>query len=198
MIAESLPCEDRAGHPPLRVGILLDDVRLPRCFAEVLDSIAASRCARIELLVFRSGPVPETSGGDVPSLARGASPSRPSATVPFSLWTLRTVGPPTPRRDLGRSSRGDRLHAEARRNRAPRGQAPHQRLRASLPSSGDRCDSRQEPRRAGALRLQHPARRDSASRSVRHLVLPPRRQRLLPRRSRLIFGSWWNGTRGRA
>jgi hypothetical protein len=63
MIAESLPCEDRAGHPPLRIGILLDDVRLPRCFAEVLDSIAASRCARIELLVFRSGPVPETLAG---------------------------------------------------------------------------------------------------------------------------------------
>src|SRR6516225_4853540 len=63
MIAESLPCEDRAGHPPLRVGILLDGVRLPRCFAEVLDSIAASQCAQIELLVFRSGPVPDGLAG---------------------------------------------------------------------------------------------------------------------------------------
>jgi len=60
MIAESLPCGDGTGRPPLRVGILLDGVRLPRCFADVLDSIASSRCARIELLVFRAGPVPET------------------------------------------------------------------------------------------------------------------------------------------
>jgi hypothetical protein len=75
MIAESLPCGDRAGRPPLRIGLLLDDAHLPRCFAEVLDSIASSRCARIELLVFRLGAVPETLSTTFTSLARGARPS---------------------------------------------------------------------------------------------------------------------------
>jgi hypothetical protein len=60
MMHGSPPCEKGAGSPPLRVGLLLDDVRLPRCFAEALDSIVASPCAHLELLVFRSSPPPAT------------------------------------------------------------------------------------------------------------------------------------------
>jgi hypothetical protein len=39
---------------PLRVGLLLDTAALPRCFAEVVDHIAQSNFARLELVVFNT------------------------------------------------------------------------------------------------------------------------------------------------
>ena len=42
----------RSGKPPLRIGVLLDTAFLPACFAEVLDHIAQSNFARLEIAVF--------------------------------------------------------------------------------------------------------------------------------------------------
>jgi hypothetical protein len=43
-----------SARPPLRIGLLLDDTSLPRCFAEVVDHILQSNFARLELAVFNA------------------------------------------------------------------------------------------------------------------------------------------------
>jgi hypothetical protein len=48
-----------SSNPPLRIGILLDSVKLSRFFATILEDIQASNFARIELLVFRKPPAPD-------------------------------------------------------------------------------------------------------------------------------------------
>jgi hypothetical protein len=48
----SLYRTSRSGRPPLRIGLILDNASLPRCFAEVVDHIAKCDFAAIELLVF--------------------------------------------------------------------------------------------------------------------------------------------------
>jgi hypothetical protein len=45
-----------SGRPPLRIGLLLDGLSLPRCFAEIIEHIERSNFARIELLVIRAEP----------------------------------------------------------------------------------------------------------------------------------------------
>jgi hypothetical protein len=46
-----------AENPPLRIGLLLDDVHLSAVFARVVEDIQASNFAKLELLVFRKKPV---------------------------------------------------------------------------------------------------------------------------------------------
>ena len=48
----SVYLRSQSARPPLRIGLLLDDTSLPRCFAEVVDHILQSNFARLELLVF--------------------------------------------------------------------------------------------------------------------------------------------------
>jgi hypothetical protein len=50
----SLFCKLQSGKPPLRIGLLLDSAKLPRCFAEVVDHILQSDFAQLELLVFNA------------------------------------------------------------------------------------------------------------------------------------------------
>ena len=45
--------------PPLRVGLLLDSSKLPRCFSEVVDHIVQSDFARLELLIFNQAQIAE-------------------------------------------------------------------------------------------------------------------------------------------
>jgi hypothetical protein len=54
----SLYRTSRSGRPPLRIGLLLEAAELPRCFAEVVDHIAQSDFAAIELLVFNRAAAP--------------------------------------------------------------------------------------------------------------------------------------------
>lgn len=59
-----------AARPPLRIGLLLDDTTLPRCFAEVVDHILLSNFARLELLVLNA------EAQTPPALPRRALPVR--------------------------------------------------------------------------------------------------------------------------
>lgn len=52
----SIYLNSRAQRAPLRVGVLLDDTWLPRCFAEVLGHIQRCNFARLELLVLNAEP----------------------------------------------------------------------------------------------------------------------------------------------
>ena len=45
-----------SGRPPLRIGVLLDDTSLPRCFYRVLEDIRASNFASLQLAVLRHEP----------------------------------------------------------------------------------------------------------------------------------------------
>jgi hypothetical protein len=47
----SLYLQSTSDRAPLRVGLLLDSKRLPRCFSEVVDHILQSNFARLELLI---------------------------------------------------------------------------------------------------------------------------------------------------
>jgi hypothetical protein len=51
----------RGPGAPLRVGVLLDDTQLPRCFAEVLEHIARCNFARLELLVLNAESQPHAA-----------------------------------------------------------------------------------------------------------------------------------------
>ncbi|MGA2038488.1 MAG: hypothetical protein ABSH42_04360 [Bryobacteraceae bacterium] len=50
----SLYRHSESGNAPLRIGLLLDSVQLPSCFAEVVDHILQSDFARLELLVLNA------------------------------------------------------------------------------------------------------------------------------------------------
>jgi len=50
----SLYQTSRSGRPPLRIGLLLDTPVLPKCFAEVVDHIAQSDFAQLQLVVFNA------------------------------------------------------------------------------------------------------------------------------------------------
>ena len=41
-------------RPPLRIGLLLDGLLLPRCFEQVIDHIQKSNFAKIELLMIQT------------------------------------------------------------------------------------------------------------------------------------------------
>lgn len=47
-----------ADRPPLRIGLLLDDTKLSRFSARIIEDIQASNFARLELLVFKNAPAP--------------------------------------------------------------------------------------------------------------------------------------------
>jgi hypothetical protein len=52
-----------SSNPPLRIGLLLDDVKMSRFFATIIEDIQASNFARIEFLIFRKSakkPAPVT------------------------------------------------------------------------------------------------------------------------------------------
>ena len=42
-----------SSDPPLRIGLLLDGVKMSRFFATIIEDIQASNFAKIELLIFR-------------------------------------------------------------------------------------------------------------------------------------------------
>jgi hypothetical protein len=50
-----------SSNPPLRIGLLVDGVRMSRFFATIIEDIQASNFANIELLVFRRIPASENS-----------------------------------------------------------------------------------------------------------------------------------------
>ena len=48
-----------SSNPPLRIGLLLESVKMSRLFATIIEDIQASNFARIELLVFRKAFTPD-------------------------------------------------------------------------------------------------------------------------------------------
>ncbi len=54
----NLYLHSRAPEPPLRIGVLMDDMRMMRIFADVLDDILRCDFANIELLVIHTPAVP--------------------------------------------------------------------------------------------------------------------------------------------
>src|SRR4029077_14583643 len=61
-----------SSHPPLRIGLLLDGVKLSRFFATIIEDIQASNFAKIELLIFRkfAEKPPEPTRSPVAKAAR--------------------------------------------------------------------------------------------------------------------------------
>jgi len=61
-----------SSHPPLRIGLLLDGVKLSRFFATIIEDIQASNFAKIELLIFRKAAEkpPEPARSPVAKAAR--------------------------------------------------------------------------------------------------------------------------------
>ncbi|MDQ6633532.1 MAG: hypothetical protein M3Z10_02115 [Gemmatimonadota bacterium] len=89
-----------ADRPPLRIGILLDDVRLSRALASVVEDIQASNFARVELLVFNAGEL--------------SAPAQPARTPSLASRVFGILTDAHRRRSLAWSlyTRLDRRHAQ--------------------------------------------------------------------------------------
>src|SRR6187455_1333080 len=62
--------------PHLKVGVLLDDTMIMRCFADVLEDIKASNFAVIDAVIFHSRPESPTQVGLLPKIRRRAKDRR--------------------------------------------------------------------------------------------------------------------------
>ncbi len=97
----SLYRRSESGRPPLRIGLLLDSVELPSCFAEVIDHILESNFARLELLIFNA-EAQETNAesrpkrslpGKLVALFRDAQRRRALLYSLYQRWDQRNVDP---------------------------------------------------------------------------------------------------------
>ncbi|MGI8497927.1 MAG: hypothetical protein ACR2OG_10150 [Gemmatimonadaceae bacterium] len=95
-----------ADRPPLRIGILLDDVRLSRVFAGIIEDIRACNFARVELLIFNADAEASTPR-PVPAMGR-----------PLPLRVLGALIDARRRNELAWSlyNRLDRRHADPERD----------------------------------------------------------------------------------
>lgn len=97
----SVYLRSESSRPQLRIGLLLDNTSLPRCFAEVVDHILACNFARLELLIFNA--VEEPTGAPGRSLPRKIinllRDRKRRRAVLFTLYQLRdrrNTGPSDP------------------------------------------------------------------------------------------------------
>ena len=72
----------RSSNPPLRVGLLLDGPYLMRAFASVLDDLARSNFARVELVVYNGA----TEAAPAPAATSTIQRVKRWVTNPYTLW----------------------------------------------------------------------------------------------------------------
>jgi hypothetical protein len=94
----SLFLSSNSGRPPLRVGLLLDNVKLTRAQASVVHDINSSDFARIELLIFNSdgAPAPPSRAGLLPRVFRTFRDRTRRQALAYGLYMRmdkRRVGP---------------------------------------------------------------------------------------------------------